>query len=33
MDDLLEELGALALGARLKRLADVLMQGGGRIND
>tara|TARA_B110000503_G_scaffold127809_1_gene198000 strand:- start:255 stop:1208 length:954 start_codon:yes stop_codon:yes gene_type:complete len=33
MDDLLEELGALALGGRLKRLADVLMQGGGRIYD
>ncbi len=33
MDDLLEALGALALGARLKRLADLLMQGGGRIYD
>lgn len=33
MDDLLEELGALVLGGRLKRLADVLLQGGGRIYD
>lgn len=31
MDDLLEELGALALGSRLKRLSDALMQDGGRI--
>ena len=31
MEDLLEELGALALGGRLKRLADALMQDGGRI--
>tara|TARA_B100001105_G_scaffold109567_1_gene87840 strand:- start:549 stop:1526 length:978 start_codon:yes stop_codon:yes gene_type:complete len=31
MEDLLEELGALALGGRLKRLADALMQGGSRI--
>lgn len=33
MDDLLEELGALALGSRLKRLSDALMQDGGRIYD
>lgn len=33
MDDLLEELGALALGSRLKRLADALMQDGSRIYD
>ena len=31
MEDLLEELGALALGGRLKRLADALMQDGSRI--
>lgn len=31
MDDLLEELGVLALGGRLKRLADSLMQDGSRI--
>jgi hypothetical protein len=31
MDDLLTELGALALGSRLKRLADSLMQDGVRI--
>lgn len=31
MEDFLEELGALALGGRLKRLADALMQDGGRI--
>ena len=31
MDDLLEELGALALGGRLKRLADALIQDGSRI--
>ncbi len=33
MDDLLEELGALALSSRLKRLSDALMQAGGRIYD
>ena len=31
MEDFLEELGALALGGRLKRLADALMQDGSRI--
>ena len=31
MEDFLEELGALALGGRLKRLSDALMQDGGRI--
>jgi DNA-binding MarR family transcriptional regulator/GNAT superfamily N-acetyltransferase len=31
MEDLLEELGALALGSRLKRLADALMQDGVRV--
>jgi DNA-binding MarR family transcriptional regulator/GNAT superfamily N-acetyltransferase len=31
MEDFLEELGALALGGRLKRLADALMQDGNRI--
>jgi len=31
MEDFLEELGALALGGRLKRLSDALMQDGSRI--